>query len=256
MITEIKKGIYVSSLIGRFVGAGYLAKNLISDENSRISFYTQATSDSSRKVLNKLNFEVEVVGFDKELMSKKNFLIVSNHMSYFDILVMSSVLPCVFVTSVDMGESGFLGTLAELGGSIFVERRNRTQIDRDLASMTKALKDGFNVLIYPEGTSTNGQRVLPFKKSLLMSAVQSNRDIMPVCLKYLEIDGEEFNEKNADKICWYGEMKFLGHLLGAFKFNSVKVRLEFLKPIEVKPDSTRDELAKVAFESIDSVYSK
>jgi 1-acyl-sn-glycerol-3-phosphate acyltransferase len=144
--------------------------------------------------------------------------------------------------------------LAELGGSIFVERRNRSQVDRDLSNMTQALRDGFNVMIYPEGTSTNGLKLLPFKKSLLMAAVEAERDIMPVVLKYVSIDGEPFGPNNCDKVCWYGKMSFVPHFIQLMGLKKIKVRVEFLPPIKVTKDSSRNELAEKCFNAIHTAY--
>ncbi len=254
MIQQVLNGGYIGSLIGLYVAKGVVAKKIMRDPNERLKFYTNTVSLKSRLSLKKLNFEVNVKGFDKEMMAKNNFLLVCNHMSYLDVLVMSSVLPCVFVTSVDMGESGFLGTLAELGGSIFVERRNRSQVQKDLMNMTKVLRDGFNIMIYPEGTSTNGEKVHPFKKSLLMSAVLAEKDILPVCIKYREINGKAFSPENRDHVCWYGDMDFVPHFLQLCKTKKVVVDLEFLKPIKTHPDSTRDELTAQAHEAVSQAY--
>lgn len=256
MIQQAMNGGYVAGLMGWYVAKGVVAKKLIRDKNARLKFYTKTVSLKSRLTLKKLNFEVNVKGLNQQRMDAQNFLLVCNHMSYLDVLVMSSIVPSVFVTSVDMGESGFLGTLAELGGSIFVERRNRSQVERDLNNMTEVLKSGFNIVIYPEGTSTNGDTILPFKKSLLMSAVFAGKDILPVCIKYREINGKVFSPANRDHVCWYGDMDFMPHILNLFKTKKVVVDLEFLEPIQTNPDSTRDELASKAYEAITTAYQK
>ncbi len=254
MIQQIANGTYITSLIGLYAARGILAKKIIRDPNALLKYYTNSVSKRSRSALSKLNFEIEVKGFNSELMAKDNYLLVSNHMSYLDILVISSVVPAVFVTSVDLKESGFLGTLAELGGSIFVERRNRSQIERDLESMTQTLKDGFNIMIYPEGTSSNGEKVLPFKKSLLMSAVNSGKNIMPVCIKYREINGKAFSAENRDHVCWYGDMNFIPHFMQLLKTEKVKVELEFLNLVKTTPNSTRDELSRQCFDQISAAF--
>ena len=256
MIQQIANGTYLTSLIGLYAARGLVAKKMIRDPHSLLKYYTKNVSERSRAALAKLNFEVRVTGYDAEMMTKENFLLVCNHMSYLDILVVSSVVPAVFVTSVDLKESGFLGTLAELGGSIFIERRNRSQIDRDLDSMTKTLRDGFNIMIYPEGTSSNGDKVLPFKKSLLMAAVNSGKNILPVCIKYREIDGEVFSSENRDQVCWYGDMDFVPHFLQLLKTKKVVVDLEFLNVVKPTPNSTRDELATQCFDLISAAYLK
>ncbi len=187
-------------------------------------------------------------------MNKQNFLIVSNHMSYLDILIMASVQPSVFVTSVDMGEVFFLGSMAEMAGSVFVERRHRERVESDRAAISDALKHGHNVALYPEGTTSDGSQVLPFKKSLLMAAVDARVDILPVALKYKSINGEPFRPGNHGKICWYGSMGFLPHLVSMLSLKSIHAELQFLPPIEVRADSTRDELAVRAHHAVATAY--
>ncbi len=256
MIQRISNGTYLTSIIGLHAASGLLAKKIIRNPNSLLKYYTNGASKKSRAILKKLNFEIQVKGYDADLMAQNNYLLVGNHMSYLDILVISSVVPTVFVTSVDLKESGFLGILAELGGSIFVERRNRSQIERDLDSMTNVLKDGFNIVVYPEGTSSNGDSVLPFKKSLLMSAVNAEKDILPFCVKYSEINGSAFSPENRDHVCWYGDMDFLPHFMQLLKTKKVIVDLEFLNVVKVTKDSTRDQLTTQCFEQISASFHR
>ncbi len=110
------------------------------------------------------------------------------------------------------------------------------------------------MLIYPEGTSTNGLQILPFKKSLLMSAVEAGVDILPVVLRYSEIDGRPFGPDNCDQVTWHGDMGFGPHMFNLLKRKSVKVRLEFLMPYIVTPQSTRQEIAEEAYNLIHESY--
>ncbi len=212
------------------------------------------THQVCREGLETLNFEVEVVGHDPELMREKTFLIVGNHMSYMDVLVFAAAQPAVFVTSVDMGQVPLLGHLARSGGSLFVERRHRERMDNDRGTLTETLKRGFHVLIYPEGTSTNGLEVKPFKKGLLTAAQAAGVDILPVVTSYVSIDGQPFDASTCDRIAWHGDMKFAPHLLQLLRLRKVKVRLEFLAPIKITPDISRDEIALRSREAIVSNY--
>lgn len=224
------------------------------DGPARRRIYSEACANAAKRVLGRIGFEIEVVGWNEALMREKNFLMVGNHMSYLDIMVTATATPIIFVTSVDMGQVPLLGRMAELGGSLFVERRHRGQVDRDLRGMSEVLRQGFNVMIYPEGTSSNGLEMLPFKKSLLMAAVEAERDIMPVCLKYVSIDDEPFSAANCDKVAWYGEMNFLPHFLGVMNCRKIKARVEFLSPIKVTRESTRNELAEKSYAAIYAAY--
>jgi lyso-ornithine lipid O-acyltransferase len=257
-MNAIGKGARMAGLIAAYMSQATAGKAILRDHDDRLRFFVENVSRWCKRALKVMDFEIECVGLEKLDLENKNYLFVSNHMSYLDILIFSSSLPSVFVTSVDMGEVFFLGTLAEMGGSIFVERRNRQRVDRDISKMTETLRKGFNIVIYPEGTSTNGQRLLPFKKSLLMSAVDADREIVPVALKYMEIDGAPFSKENADIVCWHGDMTFADHLMGLWKHRNIKVQLEFLEPISPKlttdGERIRTELAEKAWHAIQDAY--
>lgn len=230
---SISRGLELSAEIAAYMTRAAVSGARISNDDQRLHFYTENVSRSCRKMMPILKFEIDPIGIERLDLEKRNYLFVSNHMSYVDIMVASSVRPFVFVTSRDMGEVFLLGKLAEMGGSVFVERRHRGQIEQDLNEITKTLRSGFNVMIYPEGTSTNGMQILPFKKTLLMAAVHAERDVVPVALKYMTLDGEAFNLANADRICWYGDMGFPESFAELVQFQSVQVKLEFLNPIPV-----------------------
>lgn len=223
------------------------------DDAEKNRYLSQKVSTESKKLLESFGFEIKVFGYTEEMKSK-NFLTVGNHMSYMDVFILASVHPTLFVTSVDMGETPVLGQVTRQAGCIFVERRNRTTIEKDVRQMTDALSHGINVTIYPEGTSTNGLHVLPFKKALLTAAIEAQVDILPVVLKYTEIDGEPFSAKNNDKIAWYGDMDFAPHFLKLMNTKSLKAELHFLDPIRVTKESTRHELAAQAESQIRSIY--
>ena len=244
----------VVRLIAQYAAEASLGKIMIRDRHERLKFFTRNVAKYTKRALDAMKFEVVPVGYDADLMAERNFLLVGNHLSYLDILVTSSIQPMVFVTSVDMGEQFFLGPMAELGGSIFVERRHRSQIGRDLGVMADTLRAGHHVMIYPEGTSSNGEGVLPFKKSLLMAAVESSTDIMPVVVRYTHIDGEPFGPSNRDRVCWYGDMSFGSHFAGVAKVKSVRAEVHFLDPITVTKDSNRQELAEKAYRIISETY--
>ncbi len=183
----------------------------------------------------------------------KTYLIVSNHLSYLDVLIIASVFPSSFITSVEISKDIFLGTLAKLGGSIFVERRKKTRLIRDLESVSRVLSEGMSVVLFPEGTSTNGDTVLPFKKTLFRSAIYRGIEILPVCIIYISMDGDVVNEKNRDFIFWYGDMKFFPHFIHLLKLKRVDVELNIL-PVIATDGMTSDKVSKLAHESIKKVY--
>lgn len=177
---------------------------------------------------------------------EKNFLFVGNHLGFLDILILSSHRPTVFVTSVEMQNSPFLGLLCEMGGCLFVERRNRRRLPQEISLIREVLREGANIAIYPEGTSSDGSRVLPFKKSLLASAAESGAAIKIMVLNYRKINGEPISHKWRDYVCWYGDLGFVSSLWRLFSLKSINAELSFHDEIEFGPDHDRRVIAEHA----------
>lgn len=253
-MNKYAKGVVMPTLIEMFLAESFFRDRTTKDPLARTKIFAETTTKYCRRATNILDVEIQTEGYDPAFFEKENCLFVSNHLSYLDILVMSSLRPFVYVSSVDMSEVFLLGRIITYGGTIFVERRNRVKVEQDLGNMTKALNDGFNVMLFPEGTSTNGSDVLPFKKSLLMAAVHAGKRIVPVSMKYVEIDGEPFSEKNRDYVCWYGDMGFGSHFKGLCARKKVVAKVSFLDPIPTTPESTRNELAELTYSAVTKSY--
>jgi len=153
-----------------------------------------------------------------------------------------------------MRETPVLGTLCEMGGCIFVERRSRTKIMNEMGVLTEAIKEGANVVLYPEATSSNGEQVLPFKKTLMMSAAHAGRPIQPGVVNFIEINGEEFSLKNRDRVCWHGDMSFGKAMWGGITAKSITAEVEFLAPIYATPDLDRSVVAEQAYNAVKSKF--
>ncbi len=205
-----------------------------------------------------LGVRVEEVHSDPALVASakrgESHLIVANHLSYLDILVIASMQPTLFVTSIEIRDSGFLGFLCKAGGCHFVERRNRNQIQREVAEIASSLTEGLNVVVFPEATSTNGAQVLPFKVSLMDAAIMSGRPLLPLCINYREIAGEQVRVENRDEICWYGDMTFLDHIINVAMRGDIKVAVTRLSMVHVRPESDRKSLAAEAYQQIAGHY--
>jgi 1-acyl-sn-glycerol-3-phosphate acyltransferase len=185
---------------------------------------------------------------------KDNYLIVSNHLSYLDILIISSYLPTCFVTSKEMKETPFLGQLCLLGGCLFVERRSRTGLTEEIKELSNALDDGLSVVIFPEATSTNGEAVIRFKRPLFQSAINSCAKVLPVCLNYRTLDGEKLTLKNRDKVFWYGDMGFLGHALTLFSHKGIVAELTIMPSLNSIDYSDKNELTDACYKLVSDEY--
>lgn len=182
----------------------------------------------------------------------KNSFVVCNHLGYLDILVMASKLRASFVTSLEMRQTPFLGQLCEMGGCLYVDRRTRANLSREVEMLTEALKSGLNVCVFPEGTSGDGSEVLRFKRPLFRSAIDANAKTSVMCLNYVEINGEAVSTRNRDSLFWYGDMSFLPHLWNFFKCKSVIVELDFLA--QLAPESDYVVMSEKAHERVSSHF--
>ncbi|MAV91790.1 MAG: 1-acyl-sn-glycerol-3-phosphate acyltransferase [Bdellovibrionaceae bacterium] len=158
-------------------------------------------------------------------------LMVGNHMSYLDVLILSALYPTSFVTSQEIRETPGLGFLCEWAGCLFVERRNRENLSKEVSDITQALQAGQTVTIFPEATSTNGVEILRFRTPLFQASVDAGVQVQSFCLNYVEIDGKPFSERNRDFVCWYGDMDFLPHLWSLCRRTQVLAEVSFLNPI-------------------------
>jgi 1-acyl-sn-glycerol-3-phosphate acyltransferase len=136
-------------------------------------------------------------------------LIVSNHLSYLDILCYSSIAPCIFVSKSEVRGWPVFGRLATNGGTIYVDRKSKADAHRVATEIESALRAGIRVVLFPEGTSSGGDSVLPFHAPLLESAVRAGVPITPACVGYEIKDGDARTD-----VCYWGEMTFATHFLG------------------------------------------
>jgi lyso-ornithine lipid O-acyltransferase len=172
----------------------------------------------------------------------KNGLVVSNHLSYLDILFYASVMPCVFVSKAEVLRWPIFGLLARCGGTIFVERRRVHGVDEPARRIAEALKLGIPVILFPEGTSTDGSTVLPFRSSLLEPAIGAQSPVYPAAIGYSLADGVE-----AD-LCYFGGATFFPHLLRALAFRGIEAKIVFQEQAGIYPD--RKTAARAAWEHV------
>lgn len=191
----------------------------------------KAISQCSQGALKFLNIQIELK--QRNPLSDRNLgcLIVANHLSLWDILILSSHFNCLYITSLDIQDNPLLGFLTKLGGCVFVERRNRKQIAADIESVAELLSMGQQVALFPEATSSDGTGVLPFKRSLFRAAVKAGKPIVPVCINYRSIDDQPLSPSNRDRVFYYGEHRFSAQLAKIFACRSVVVEIEVFSPI-------------------------
>ena len=159
---------------------------------------------TARGILASLGIEYRVEG-----QPPTRGLVVCNHLSYIDILVLSAAMPCFFVAKIEIGGWPFFGKAARSGGTIFVDRSSLASAQSVAEQMTERLMlpIPIPVLLFPEGTSTDGSEVIRFHSRLIDPATSLRVPITTVAIRYAIEDGTEERE-----LCWYGDETFVNHL--------------------------------------------
>jgi len=152
------------------------------------------------------------------------FLLVSNHLSYVDVLVFASQLPCGFVARGDVAGWPVIGSLCRAAGTIFVDRAKRKDVARVNGLIDQALGDGRGVVVFAEGTSTRGDTVLPFKSSLLEQAARAGLAPAYAALSYSVRDGEPPAHLS---VCWWGDMTFVKHVVALLCLSEIRATAAF-----------------------------
>jgi 1-acyl-sn-glycerol-3-phosphate acyltransferase len=204
-----------------------------------------------------IGLKIFSIKIEKNIISKKlkgNYLIVSNHLSYIDIMIIGSIFPSCFITSKEMKNTLFLGQICLLGGCLFVDRKDRANLHNEVKELTHALNRGLNVAIFPEATSTDGTSVIRFRRPLFQAAIDAKAFVLPLCLNYKSISGEELTLKNRDLTFWYGEMAFLSHVLKLFAQKNIIVELTALPGINSLHFDDKVELSEKCYELVNSQY--
>ncbi len=171
-------------------------------------------SDYSNRALRILGVRTFLLDVPSEIRSG---LIVANHISYLDVLVLSRVAPLLFVTSTEVRDTPGLGLITRLAGCLFVERRNRSKIKSDSSDIQAALDSNIPVVLFPEGTSSDGSGVLPFRAALFQSAIDAKT---PVHLFQIHYEDEA--------AAYHGDHQFLSHLWRVCSRGRIRANLRYL----------------------------
>jgi lyso-ornithine lipid O-acyltransferase len=154
-------------------------------------------------------------------------LICANHLSYLDIAVCAAAVPCVFVSKREVKIWPAFGFFAQCAGTIFLDRQSRSSADAAAAEMAEAMDSGVPVLLFPEGTSTDGSEVLRFHPTLLEPAIREGLEIAPAAIAYRLRGGEE------RELCYYGDISLVPHLLRTLGRAGIAAEVEFYPDPEV-----------------------
>ncbi len=178
-------------------------------------------------------------------------LLASNHNSYLDIPVLGSAVPLSFVAKKEVAAWPFFGTLARLQETVFVDRERRFKAAATANEIHARIAKGDILVLFPEGTSSDGNRVLPFKSALMgvaQMAVGAGEDarpvnVQPVSVTYTKLCGIPMGRQFRPYFAWYGDMDLGPHLWEAFALGPFEVVVEFHEPVTLDEKGDRKALA-------------
>lgn len=198
----------------------------------RFRIISQWTRVCNRFLRFMLRIKVIVEGDYSRLSERGNF-IVSNHLSYLDGVILGSLFPVIYVSKSEVLKWPLFGWMTMTGDTIFIDRKRRFKSVDFVQEASLMLKRKVNVLVFPEGTSTDGEKLLPFQAIHFQPPLNARCSILPVVINYTKINKEEVNLNNRDKVCWYGQVKFYQHLLRALELGNIEARVVIYPKIDL-----------------------
>ena len=183
----------------------------------------------------------------KKILAKKNYLIVSNHISWLDIFVINSAYPVTFVAKHSISKWPILNWLVKASETIFIDRKRITKIKETSREIENFLENKGSICIFPEGTSTDGSKLLDFKSNLLQTAINKDIEILPVAIQYLH------NNKFCSAPAYYNDLSLFDSIINLIKFDNIVAKLTILP--EIKSNFNRKVLANKAYAKINKVIN-
>ncbi len=176
-------------------------------------------------------------------------LVVANHQGYADVVTLGGLFPSIFAARHDMRTWPMFGALARSGATIFINRDDKRAAYRGVGQVAAALGAGATVIAFPEGTSTDGSGLLPFRTGVFQAAVDAGAPVVPAAIRYVSIDGVPVTEANRDVVGWFRGEPFVGHILRLGAHRRVEAEVTFAEPL-LPPHGDRRALAAAAEASV------
>jgi lyso-ornithine lipid O-acyltransferase len=198
-----------------------------------------------------LDLHVEIRG---TMSAARPTLFVCNHSSYLDISVLGSMIPGSFVAKAEVANWPFFGFLAKLQRTVFVDRQRRATTHHQRDQLARRLEAGDSLILFPEGTSNDGNRTLPFRSALFGVAERAEESggertlppltIQPVSLAYVRLNGMPIGRSLRPYVAWYGDMDLFSHLWRVAGLGRITVTVEFHPPVTLGEFASRKGLSE------------
>jgi len=201
----------------------------------RRAFWIQSTA---RLVMFSLGIRARITG-----CPPSRGLLVSNHLSYLDIVIYAATLPCSMVAKAEVSKWPVFGMVARASGALFVDRSSRSSALAVTEQVAERLRAPLPVLLFPEGTSTDGSNVLRFHSRLFTPAVEAGEPVTAATIRYVTEDGTPERA-----LCWFGDAPLVPHLWNALGAAGFLAEVHFGEPKvyrhrRVAADQTHNEIA-------------
>jgi 1-acyl-sn-glycerol-3-phosphate acyltransferase len=190
------------------------------------------------------------VRIDGRPVRDRAVLFVCNHVSWADILVIGSVMPVAFVSKTEVGNWPLVGITARLQKTVFVDRSRRQQTGDAIAEMVKRLHAGIPVMLFAEGTSSDGNRVLPFRSALIGAVREAGAraeggiTVQPVSIGYTRVNGIPMGRLHRPLVAWYGDLDFMPHIKALLAAGPIDAVVNYGQPLTADAGSDRKVLAR------------
>lgn len=219
-------------------------------------------SSSKRRIISRLTqlftrCLVRIIGVRVNLYGREFFtpaqgtgvFFASNHLGYLDGFILGSLFPITYVTKSEIRKWPLIGMMMEVSGTLFIERDKKNCVADIIGRIGCLLKDGGNVLFFPEGTSGNGEALKAFKSSFFDAPLQACAPIVPITINYKSVDGRAVTRDNRDFIFWYGEMTFADHFFRLLGRRSIDVDIRLHAPVKASHCAEGNGLRKLVCDS-------
>ena len=192
-----------------------------------------------------------------QMTCERPLLLIANHISWADIVVLSAVAPVSFVAKAEMITWPLFGWLARAQRTVFVDRADRKRAAEQADRLSRRLEAGDAMVLFPEGTTSDGTRVLPFNASLLGAAGnvvrRGNVDavwIQPVALRYSRAQGMAIGRRGMRSVGWPGTVPLLPHLPDTLREGALDVEVSFGEPVRFDTATNRKSVSAIAHQAI------
>lgn len=237
-------------LVSLFLSAFLVTTAWFVPQSSRGRYRARIQQAWARVLCAVLGIHVEVIG---DFPRGWNGLAIANHLGYADILVLGSILPGTFVSKADVARWPGIGFLASIAGTVYVDREDRAAAGAFAAELKARILAGDTLLLFPEGTSTRGETILPFKTTPFAAVAGiEGSTMLPLHVDVVEIEGVSATGLLRDAVCWHGDAELVPHLYRMSGLRNIRYRIVIGPPIPCEGHD-RKTLARISREKVEGL---